>query len=804
MAKIINTADLRPDQTFSADHASWIYNGLDSAVTAEIYEALAPQLTSVTAGTYEISRALQGPILDMNMCGLLVDPIAHRELMVRYSEQLDKLAAWIDELFRDGYGVEVAWRSPQQLKWFLYDYLLLPIQRKRNANGRMVPTADRAALEKLQHIYIAAPLINTLLQMRDIAKKLGFLQTELDDDGCIRTSFNIAGTNTGRLASAYSDFGTGCVRPTAEALTPNGWRSISELKNGDHIAQWDNGEITFVPAMWYWTEFSGNMLRVCGQQIDLTVTPGHRVLWRRYQNAWQTTAAITASNASQGYIPLAGKHYGVRELPPYVAMLMADASREATQWRMSLKRTRKIARMQALLDTHGVLYTEQRAAPGYRRFAIRADVSFPKTWGPWVLTLTQESLAQLVEEARHWDAHDRGSGFIFYTADADQAEWFAIACNLSGRGTTTRSRVNSDKAYGNNSVIYAVNVKSRSETQFLHKHWELVPYTGTVGCPQVPSSYWLVRENGKISVTGNTNLQNVDRNLRRIFIARKGKKLANLDLEQADSRNVGATCWNKFLHSHGPEFAGAYLDACESGDLHTTVTRMGWPSLEWGDDPARFRAVADEIAYRDYSYRDLAKRLGHGSNYYGQPPTMAKHAKIPVFIAEQFQRQYFAAFPCIQEGHKRTRDLLREDGAITTILGRQRYFFGRHNDDRTVRTAIAYEGQSATADEINLGLLALWRGGARFPGFQLLCQVHDSVLFEYDEECEAEIIPWALDALSVSLELAGGRSFTVPTEAKVGWNWGDVSEANPDGLSKWKGHDKRTRSEQPGRKLRFR
>jgi hypothetical protein len=101
-----------------------------------------------------------------------------------------------------------------------------------------------------------------------------------------------------------------------------------------------------------------------------------------------------------------------------------------------------------------------------------------------------------------------------------------------------------------------------------------------------------------------------------------------------------------------------------------------------------------------------------------------------------------------------------------------------------------------TADEVDTGLLRIWRAQR----VQLLIQVHDSILFQYPEALEDEILPWALEALRVHIPLARGRDFFVPTEAKVGWNWGDFSEENPDGLVKWKGGDSRKRQEWP-RKL---
>jgi len=293
-----------------------------------------------------------------------------------------------------------------------------------------------------------------------------------------------------------------------------------------------------------------------------------------------------------------------------------------------------------------------------------------------------------------------------------------------------------------------------------------------------------------------TNLQNVDRELRSVFIADPGMKFGNLDLEQADARNVGALCWNYFVEAYGEPLAGRYLDACESGDLHTATCKLAWTDLPWPGDSKGDRAIADQLAYRQDSYRQLAKKLGHGTNYYGTPRTMAKHTKTAVKLIEDFQARYFKGFPCIQLWHHEVKRLIREEASITTLFGRRRYFWGRPSEDSTIREAIAYAPQSMTADEINIGMLNLYRTNR----VQLLVQVHDSLLFQYPEDEEDEIIPLALNCLRAPLVLKRDREFAVPVDAKTGWNWGDAVTdktgnivGNEDGLAKWKGHDKRNR-----------
>lgn len=498
MATIINTADLTAQSHLTEDESLWIYNGLDCCVTEEVRQNLSPMLDNAATRTYEFSKSLQAPVIEMAMRGLLVNQNKKHKVLKEMREKLTRLQEQFDALLREGVGIEpINWRSPVQLNNLLYDVMGLPEQKKRNTKGVYARYTGREAIETLSGYYIAEPICNHLLALRDLGKSIGFLETGIDSDGRMRTNLNIAGTNTGRFASSISDFGTG------------------------------------------------------------------------------------------------------------------------------------------------------------------------------------------------------------------------------------------------------------------------------------------------------TNLQNVTASLRSVFVADPGMKFANLDLEQADSRNVGALCWNEFVHSHGEKWAGAYLDLCESGDLHTNVCKMASPGLGWGDGRTD-REIADQKAYRHKTYRDNAKVLGHGSNYLGTPPTMAKHSKLPKHLVEEFQKNYFSALPCIPAWHRSVFNELETSNSLTTPFGRRRFFFGRPKEAATRREAVAFQPQSMTADEINTGILALWQSHR----VQLLVQVHDSILFQFPEELENEVVPWALETLRTHLLLVNDRDFVVPTEAMTGWNWGyHDKDKNPDGLKKWKGGDARRRTE---------
>jgi DNA polymerase I-like protein with 3'-5' exonuclease and polymerase domains len=315
-------------------------------------------------------------------------------------------------------------------------------------------------------------------------------------------------------------------------------------------------------------------------------------------------------------------------------------------------------------------------------------------------------------------------------------------------------------------------------------------------------------ETGRFSSSKSTtgsgrNMFNVPDDGRRMFVSEPGWKFCGIDLEQAESREVGWLLWILFGD-------GSYLDACEGGDLHTTVAKMVWPELRWpGDNGKGDREIADTLFYRHYSHRYMAKRGGHGSNYLLTPWTASRQLKCPLKTMEEFHERYFSAFPGIAKWHQWVAEQIQTTQQLTTIFGRQRHFFGRPGDDTTIREAVAYCPQSSTADRLNVGLNRVWwKMGERV---RVALQLYDAIYFQYrEEDNEAEVVTQALNLIQDTPFHHNGRTFIVPGEIKVGWNWGSyVSEAdakkayergeknvlvNLDGLKKWKGGDDRKRT----------
>jgi DNA polymerase I-like protein with 3'-5' exonuclease and polymerase domains len=302
------------------------------------------------------------------------------------------------------------------------------------------------------------------------------------------------------------------------------------------------------------------------------------------------------------------------------------------------------------------------------------------------------------------------------------------------------------------------------------------------------------------------NLQNWTKRMRRCLCADPGKKLYSVDLSQAESFVTGGCSYRDGRDR-------AYLDACRSGDLHTSVTMEIWPDMGWRADDVPFnKELAEQPFYYALSYRDTSKRLGHGTNYFGSAAELARRIKLDKDSVTTFQLKYFRRFRGIKSYHMMQSNRIQMDFYVVTALGRLRHFFGRPDDSSTLKKAIAFEPQSTVGDTLNYGLWRVWWeldawGPNRGP-VELLLQVHDNIVFQLDDDPsdpendqrQAEIVYKILDLLRIPLTYRD-ETVVIPADVETGWNWAPVKvdKANVDGLVGWKGpgSDKRVRQQKP-------
>lgn len=145
--------------------------------------------------------------------------------------------------------------------------------------------------------------------------------------------------------------------------------------------------------------------------------------------------------------------------------------------------------------------------------------------------------------------------------------------------------------------------------------------------------------------------------------------------------------------------------------------------------------------------REFAKVFCHGTNYGGQPRTMAANTGRTVREVERAQKLWFGAHPGIERWHGRIKDQVSKFHFVENKFGYRWYIFDRL--DSIIPEAIAWIPQSTVSVVIN----RIWqRVYTDLPEVQVLLQVHDSLAGQYPsplpemrakiEECGRITIPY--------------------------------------------------------------
>ncbi len=181
------------------------YAGEDADVTLRLWMALKPRLAAerMTEVYETLERPLVCVLADMERTGVKVD----RNILSRLTSTFGQRVARLETEIYDLAGHKFNLGSPKQLGEFLFDNLKLPGGRKTKT-GQWETRAglldDLAASEELPEQH--RKLINVMLEWRQLTKLMS-TYTELlpqhinPETGRIHTSYALASTTTGRLAS---------------------------------------------------------------------------------------------------------------------------------------------------------------------------------------------------------------------------------------------------------------------------------------------------------------------------------------------------------------------------------------------------------------------------------------------------------------------------------------------------------------------------------------------------------------------------------------------------------------------------
>jgi DNA polymerase-1 len=225
-----------------------------------------------------------------------------------------------------------------------------------------------------------------------------------------------------------------------------------------------------------------------------------------------------------------------------------------------------------------------------------------------------------------------------------------------------------------------------------------------------------VAATGRLS-TSNPNLQaipirtDLGREIRSAFVAESGHRLVSADYSQVELRILA--------HVSGePRLRDAFA---RGEDIHA--------------------ATAAEVLGKEQSQltkdeRNVAKMVNFGIIYGISSFGLSENLEIPREQAQEYIDTYLARFPFVQDFIDRTIEQAKEDGYVTTLLGRRRPVpeiraMNRQTRSLGERLAVNSVMQGTAADVIKVAMVNIHRRLVdEGRGSRLVLQVHDELLVE--------------------------------------------------------------------------
>ncbi|MFT7583660.1 MAG: DNA polymerase-1 [Cellvibrionaceae bacterium] len=257
----------------------------------------------------------------------------------------------------------------------------------------------------------------------------------------------------------------------------------------------------------------------------------------------------------------------------------------------------------------------------------------------------------------------------------------------------------------------------------------------------------------------NPNLQNipirteVGRMIRKGFIARPGWVFIAADYSQVELRILAHISQDEAL-----------LQAFkEDQDIHTTTA-------------AKVYGIKNEEV--QFEQRRFAKAVNFGLIYGMGAFRLARDSDLTLSESKEFIDTYFARFPGVRKYLDETKLEAAEEGYVSTLFGRRRYFpiFARSGNSQfkaqAEREAINHPIQGTAADIVKVSMLQLHEKLLASYKARMVLQVHDELVLEVPEDEVDAVRQLVIDTMSNAYKL----DVPLKVEASVGVNWYELKE----------------------------
>jgi len=278
---------------------------------------------------------------------------------------------------------------------------------------------------------------------------------------------------------------------------------------------------------------------------------------------------------------------------------------------------------------------------------------------------------------------------------------------------------------------------------------------------RVHTSFLLAATTTGRLASSDPNLQNIPiktedgKEIRKSFIAEKGKKLISADYNQIEMRILADLADVK-------ELKKAFKN---NQDIHSLTA-----SQIFNCDIKKVNA----------DMRRKAKAINFGIIYGISQYGLAKQIMVSNQEAQEFLNSYFLRFPEIKDYMSKTVKFCRKSGYVNNIFGRRSHISGINDKNFNVRNfqeraAINAPIQGSASEIMRLAMIRLNKKFEQTKNNQckMLLQIHDELIFEIPINEEKNLVKLIINEMA-SVKDSDLHTFSTPltVDVNTGENWG--------------------------------
>ncbi|MFG38328.1 DNA polymerase I, partial [Campylobacter jejuni] len=190
------------------------------------------------------------------------------------------------------------------------------------------------------------------------------------------------------------------------------------------------------------------------------------------------------------------------------------------------------------------------------------------------------------------------------------------------------------------------------------------------------------------------------------------------------------------------------------------------------DEDIHARTAIMIFGESNYETRSVAKSINFGLIYGMGYKTLSQNLKIEAHLAKSYIEKYFENFTSIKKYFEKVKNEAKQNGFITTLSGRKRYFDFENAKPMQIamyeRESINSILQGSAADVIKLAMLEINK--ELNEDKKLILQIHDELIFEVKDDLCENFVKKTRDIMENIVKL----KVKLKTSSSIAKNWGDL------------------------------